>query len=65
MKYLNRNFPDCPLNKKLREVYRIKQLINNSKFDSELKIQMMKLCDIEINRCWRLSYQRIKGYEAG
>ena len=64
MKYLNKNFPNCPLNKKLREIYKMKQKINNSKLDNELKKQFMKLCDNEIHKCWRLSYQNVKGYES-
>lgn len=63
MKNLNKNFPNCPLNKKIREIYRIKQTINNSKLDDESKIQIMQACDNEIHRCWRLFYLNIKGYE--
>lgn len=63
MKYLNKNYPRCPLNKKLREIYKVKQMINNSKLEKEFKQALMKQCDNEIHMCWERSYQRIKGYE--
>ena len=35
MKRLNKNFPNSPLNKKLRKIYDMKQAINNSKLDKK------------------------------
>lgn len=63
MKYLNKYFPNCPLNKKLRKIYDMKQAINNSKLEKKFKEQMMKACDNEIHMCWELSYRGIEGYE--
>ena len=63
MKYLNKNFPNSPLNKKLREIYKIKQEINNSKLENVFKDKMMKACDNEIHRCWELSHHGVNGYE--
>lgn len=63
MKRLNRDFPTSPLNMKVRSCYNVKQAVNNSKMDESLKNEMMRLCDCEINRCWRNSYKGIKGYE--
>lgn len=37
MKYLNKYFPNCPLNKKLRKIYDMKQAINNSKLEKKFK----------------------------
>lgn len=63
MKKLNKQHPNCPLNKKLREIYRIKQIINNSKLKRLTKFKMMRNCEREINRCWRLHYMGMEGYE--
>ena len=63
MKRLNKNFPNSPLNKKLRKIYDMKQAINNSKLDKKFKEQMMRACDKEIHMCWELSYRGVKGYE--
>lgn len=63
MKRLNKNFPLCPLNMKLRSCYYVKQVINNSKISDEVKQRLMKDCDREINHCWRDSYAGKKGYE--
>ena len=63
MKYLNKNSPNSPLNKKLREIYKMKQEINNSKLDKNFKDKMMKACDNEIHRCWELSHHGVNGYE--
>lgn len=63
MKYLNKNFPNSPLNKKLRKIYNLKQEINNSKLEPKFKEKMMKACDNEIHACWELSLRGIKGYE--
>lgn len=62
MKNLNRNFPDCSLNKKLREVYAIKQAINNSKMPAKMKSKAMKECDKTINQYWRWCYEGKQGY---
>lgn len=62
MKNLNRNCPDCSLNKKLREVYAIKQAINNSKMPASVKVRMMKECDKTINQYWRWCYEGKQGY---
>lgn len=53
MKYLNKNFPNCKLNKMLRILYRDKQIINNSKLTEEEKKVKMKEIDREINKLWR------------
>ena len=63
MKYLNKNFPNSPLNKKLRKIYDVKQAINNSKLDETFKRKLMKYCDNEIHMCWELAYRGIDGYE--
>ena len=53
MKYLNKNFKNSKLNIKLRELYKKKQEINNSKLNSDLKKNKMKEIDKEINKAWR------------
>lgn len=63
MKKLNKQYPNCPLNKKLREIYRLKQKINNSKLLPLTKWKMMRDCECEINTCWRLHYMGMEGYE--
>lgn len=63
MKYLNKNFPNSPLNKKIRFLYHVKQEINNSPIGDPAKYVMMWYCDCEINRCWRLSQRGVPGYE--
>lgn len=62
MKNLNRNYPDCSLNKKLREVYAIKQAINNSKMPADMKAKAMNECDKTINQYWRWCYEGKPGY---
>lgn len=62
MKYLNKNFKDCPLNQKIQGWYKQKQRINNSKMELRLKKMLMRQCDLEIDRCWRL-YERVPGFE--
>ena len=62
MKYLNKNFKDCPLNQKIQGWYKNKQRINNSKIDDSFKRMLMRQCDLEIDRCWRL-YERVPGFE--
>lgn len=63
MKRLNRgNFKYCELNLKLRSIYDLKQKINNSKMPKYLKHDAMHWCDCEINKYWRWSFERRKGY---
>lgn len=52
MKYLNKNFPNCKLNRTLRELYNNKQVINNSKLPEEEKRIKMKEIDNQIHRLW-------------
>lgn len=63
MKYLNKNFPDCKLNVKLRKIYKLKQKVNNSKMDAELKRELLRYFDKSINMCWELSRQHVKGFK--
>lgn len=65
MKRLNRYYPMCPLNIKLRSCYYVKQVINNSDIREDRKRDLMKDCDREINQCWRDCYSGKKGYEIG
>ena len=60
MKYLNKNFPNCKLNKMLRILYRDKQVINNSKLPEEEKKVKMKEIDREILRNLGLEPDRNK-----
>lgn len=53
MKYLNKNFRNSSLNKRIRALYDEKQKINNSKLPSEEKKMMMKDIDKKINAEWR------------
>lgn len=53
MKYLNKNFPNCSLNKALRKLYNEKQIINNSKLQEEEKRSKMKDTDKQIHKLWR------------
>ena len=63
MKKLNKFYPMSPLNLKLREVYDIKQKINNSQMSDDAKTIIMKECDRQINQFWRWSYENKPGYE--
>lgn len=63
MKKLNRYYSDCPLNHKLRKLYKLKQQINNSILDDSSKKICMSRVDAGINDCWRRSYNNEPGYE--
>lgn len=63
MKRLNKNYPKCPLNRKIRSLYYMKQLINNSTLTESQKKEEMKSLDRLINECWRFSYLGKEGYE--
>ena len=63
MKKLNKYYKNCPLNKKLRRIYSIKQKINNSDLEKDFKLKLMRDCDLEIHKCWDKSYNYKKGYE--
>lgn len=64
MKYLNKNYPTCPLNRKLRAIYHVKQQINNCKgLSDDMKKHMMRHCEQEINKCWRKHDAGVPGYE--
>lgn len=63
MKKLNKNFPNSPLNRKLRDLYYIKQLINNSNLTEKQKKEEMNAIDKIINECWRYSYLKKEGFE--
>lgn len=53
MKLLNKNYKDCLLNITLRELYKQKQKVNNSKkYTKEEKILIMKGLDMAINISW-------------
>lgn len=62
MKYLNRYFRECSLNKKIRYWYDLKQQINNSRLPDFMKVDIMNYCDREINACWRNSSNGVPGY---
>lgn len=64
MKYLNKNFRTTPLNQKIRKWYRLKQEANNMVKDEQLKSDIMRYCDRQINLCWRRSYNGMAGYES-
>lgn len=63
MKYLNKNFRASPLNKKVRWWYQLKQNANNTIKDEQIKSDVMKYCDRQINLCWYRSYHGAAGYE--
>ena len=64
MKRLNKYYKNCPLNQKIRTLYNLKQAINNHPYlEHNLKAEMMRGCDKQIDRCWRAAYAKADGFE--
>lgn len=64
MKRLNKYNRDTELNRKIRKIYALKQMANNTIKNNALKQEIMQDCDRQINLCWRRSYMNYPGYSA-